>query len=463
MLVLHPDWGIALAGADDTPTRVLWPYGYAGRWEGDRLALIDGSGRAVAYVGDQVELGGGYTDNSFAACGDLRVIGPAASESPSPTSEPSPSEPAASPGVARTLRTFAVDKSGACQDYQLHSPVAGTLLGDPEDIDMPIRLVGPQGRHSVVWPAGFTVAFEPTAVLYDEGGQPVAREGGRVELPQVWQGQASGSNFYPYHAAGMVFGKCYAREGAAAVAIRSAAWRLDPAFGQPSPNTATLRLRAIGDACSGQPPAGDRLLQPVVEYSSDAVVISLRIAGIASGECAGPETEFSATVDLQETLGARRLLDGTNEPAAERWPAAPFPVVEVADLGRSLEDRLEALVGVEGCAHVIDVDRGPWPIEEIQRDAAELPGGVGLVGPGGSTYVGEPQDAALAFGGFEAVHDGERWGLVGPYVDEPWLTGFGVEGEWAAAEMAEIELSGGRSAWAAGIYVTVIGQEQCHE
>ena len=69
-LVSHPEWGIAL----DTQSGVIkvsWPYGYHGRMEGDRIALVNGAGAVLAYTGDKVWLGGGQANGGWHACGDV--------------------------------------------------------------------------------------------------------------------------------------------------------------------------------------------------------------------------------------------------------------------------------------------------------------------------------------------------------------------------------------------------------
>ena len=74
-LVSDERTGIAL-GQRDRTVPIIWPRGYSGRMEGDRLALVDARGRVLAYVGDGVEMGGGYlrNDTAFRVCGDVEVV-----------------------------------------------------------------------------------------------------------------------------------------------------------------------------------------------------------------------------------------------------------------------------------------------------------------------------------------------------------------------------------------------------
>ena len=62
VLVADERWGIAVKVDAGQVVKVIWPYGYAARADGARLALIDAEhGDAViAHEGDRVEVGGGY-------------------------------------------------------------------------------------------------------------------------------------------------------------------------------------------------------------------------------------------------------------------------------------------------------------------------------------------------------------------------------------------------------------------
>jgi hypothetical protein len=89
------------------------------------------------------------------------------------------------------------------------NPVSGTLRGNQGQLE-PVWLEDVNGRRlSVVWPAGFTVRFEPEIVLYDERGVAVAAEGGVVRLGQVNLETAAGTYDDPYIAKGLAFNGCY--------------------------------------------------------------------------------------------------------------------------------------------------------------------------------------------------------------------------------------------------------------
>jgi len=112
------------------------------------------------------------------------------------------------------LRTFAVIRnpdgsSVPCAAFGLTNPVAGILQGQAGGREA-AWLQAQDGRHlSVVWPAGFTVRFEPDAAIYTERGTLVGRAGDRIVLGQTRPGDAAGTFDDPYFASGLVFGDCY--------------------------------------------------------------------------------------------------------------------------------------------------------------------------------------------------------------------------------------------------------------
>jgi hypothetical protein len=113
---------------------------------------------------------------------------------------------------APQLRTFSYLKPGllavACDAGEPIPAVAGTLAGSSADPET-IWLQGPGGaRISVTWPAGFTVRFEPGAVVYNEAGKAVIRAGERLQL-QARVGDHAGTPADPYPVSGLVLGGCY--------------------------------------------------------------------------------------------------------------------------------------------------------------------------------------------------------------------------------------------------------------
>jgi hypothetical protein len=121
-------------------------------------------------------------------------------------------QPPAPTGLRTFPRTTEVDGNPvACPAFALVDPVDGILRGDPNDPLEPIWIEDAAGRRlSVVWPEGFTVTFEPDAILRDETGTVVAQENGPVELSQVRPDEHRGTFEDPYIASGLLFHGCYA-------------------------------------------------------------------------------------------------------------------------------------------------------------------------------------------------------------------------------------------------------------
>jgi hypothetical protein len=116
------------------------------------------------------------------------------------------------PGPILTFR-FAREIDGnpiLCTLGAAVSPVRGVFEGDQARSSQVAWLRAPDGRElSVAWPEGFTVRFEPNAVLYNEKGVAVAKHGSQVELPQVNLEEHAGSLTDPYTADGILFDSCY--------------------------------------------------------------------------------------------------------------------------------------------------------------------------------------------------------------------------------------------------------------
>lgn len=111
------------------------------------------------------------------------------------------------------LRTFSWSSTNAlCHADQPLPLVSGTLRTDPAQSD-PVWLVDRAGnRLSVVWPAGFTVRFDPSpAVLFNERGEVVATDGSWVTLGHTRPSDAAGTFDDPYFASGGTLGGCYPR------------------------------------------------------------------------------------------------------------------------------------------------------------------------------------------------------------------------------------------------------------
>ena len=89
------------------------------------------------------------------------------------------------------------------------NPLAGTFQGQPGARE-PAWIRSSDGRPlSIVWPGGFSVRFEPSAVLYNEKGKAVAHAGRSIELAQVRPEEHSGTFDDPYISSGILFDGCY--------------------------------------------------------------------------------------------------------------------------------------------------------------------------------------------------------------------------------------------------------------
>lgn len=78
-LVRSDQWGIAFGDDAGRVRKVIWPNGYHGVNDGDRVALVDGSGQIVAHVGDTIHAAGGAVgptgdaDHTTLVCSDIVV------------------------------------------------------------------------------------------------------------------------------------------------------------------------------------------------------------------------------------------------------------------------------------------------------------------------------------------------------------------------------------------------------
>ena len=74
----------------------------------------------------------------------------------------------------------------SCGAYLASPPrLLGTLHGDPTNHSEPVWLTGDGGSHlSMIFPAGFSIEFDPSLVLRDSQGHVKAREGDHLEFNQ---------------------------------------------------------------------------------------------------------------------------------------------------------------------------------------------------------------------------------------------------------------------------------------
>jgi hypothetical protein len=72
-LVRDERTGLGLRGSDGTVTPVEWPFGYSARMEVTKIALIDERGVTVAHEGDAIQMGGGFGNDVWYACGPVEL------------------------------------------------------------------------------------------------------------------------------------------------------------------------------------------------------------------------------------------------------------------------------------------------------------------------------------------------------------------------------------------------------
>lgn len=103
-------------------------------------------------------------------------------------------------------------------------------------------------------------------------------------------------------------------------------WRLDPTADPLTPESTTVVLEATERACAGGQAMGDRLNQPEVTYTDDAVLIRLSAQPSTRSECPGNPSQ-RVEIELAEPLGDREVSDA-----------------HATDLG-PLDEILRALIG----------------------------------------------------------------------------------------------------------------------
>jgi hypothetical protein len=171
-IVSHPEWGVAIASSmlDEPVTKVIWPHGFTGRVEGDRIALINENGTVVGHVGDSVQLGGGEANpGEWNGCG-LLLVQPSASPRP-PRPGEMPLWTAEQPAPLHNGRQVCdLAQNGG---YLARHPESGAGLRDRAgDRVWPI-----------IWPFAYSARIESSGiVLIDPDGKIVAREGDRVRF-----------------------------------------------------------------------------------------------------------------------------------------------------------------------------------------------------------------------------------------------------------------------------------------
>ncbi len=99
-----------------------------------------------------------------------------------------------------------------------------------------------------------------------------------------------------------------------------ATWGLDPAFPMPDAKQSEFHILVWERSCSGGVPTTGRMSAPVVQYSADAVTVTIGVRPVKVEPgilvtCPGPPGT-PAILRLSEPLGTRTLLDGGVTPPA---------------------------------------------------------------------------------------------------------------------------------------------------
>ena len=100
-------------------------------------------------------------------------------------------------------------------------------------------------------------------------------------------------------------------------------WQFDPDRPRPGPDATTATVLATERACASGKPMGDRLQPPAVTYTDAAVVVLLTALPQAGGQDCPGNPSTPVTIELDEPLGNRRLLDGSVYPPVDRALGPP--------------------------------------------------------------------------------------------------------------------------------------------
>lgn len=148
----------------------------------------------------------------------------------------------------------------------------------------------------------------------------------------------------------------------------------------------------------------------------------------------------------------------TGLPSAPAAPAASAPaaspstgavVVRTVDDPRDRAlDRLRELAGDDICSMYFERE---IDLARLATMAAGVPGGEGLI-EDGSAWLGDPADAAGAFGASEAFvsRDGADWFFVAVAADQRWTVHAPTD-RLVAVHLARIELPSDRDLWVPGL------------
>ena len=234
-----------------------------------------------------------------------------------------------------------------------------------------------------------------------------------------------------------------------------ARWEIAPNE-HPSQRSTTLDVLVYDLQCSsGRSPEG-RIVAPEIEFRTDAVVMSFSVVPLAGGQDCPLSPPAPYAVQFDEPLGDRVLLDGWMGEDIHRYRIADgLRVLGAEQAGAMSRARLEYLLGEDACPQTTYHDREDGP-SDFERWAAEIEGTEGL-SPHGYAWLGDPLDAARAFGALEVYHGPDGWYFMAEAEEQPWL-GIGEDGilgadvaagSFIVADLYPATLDDGRELWLA--------------
>ncbi len=137
-------------------------------------------------------------------------------------------------------------------------------------------------------------------------------------------------HWHPYRATGEqweLFGGAYSTppcepETALPFGVQVMEVGFDPSAGEPNPDSTTIDLLVKESGCaSGQPP-GERLLEPQILETDEAVFVVFGLMPLLGGANCPSNPSTPVTIELERPLGDRPILDGTKTPPVPLTVAA---------------------------------------------------------------------------------------------------------------------------------------------
>ncbi len=221
----------------------------------------------------------------------------------------------------------------------------------------------------------------------------------------------------------------------AEVEAGAAWWELAP-HERPTAESTELDLIVYERACAGGHGPGERLSEVGIDYASDSVTITFRVTPLAGeGDClVAPGAPY--TVQLDQPLGDRRLVDGDDlAGVVVLQQDANFIAMATHRVDEYANERFEAMFGALGCTVTSTTDRIVPTDAEVLAAVEALGGSDGQITGGG--YVSEDWlAAARAFGAVEAY--------VGR--PKPWYILTSHDGSSALRSMSPAQIAG-RTVW----------------